>query len=141
MLKVQDIVKTSPHGPISIRPDAPLTEAAGTLQRARIGALVVMDEDKNMRGILTERDILRGFATHGAELGDMTVEEIMSLDVVTCSPQDELQNVMQEMMAGWFRHMPVVEDDDVVGIVSIRDVMLNQLNALREEAEQLRAQV
>lgn len=141
MLKVEDIVKTSEAGPISIAPDAPLKEAAATLQRARIGALVVMDENRHMRGIVTERDILRGFATHGSDLGRMTVEDIMSVDVITCSPDDDVQKVMQEMMANWFRHMPVVSNKGVVGIVSIRDVMMSQLTALREEAERLRAQV
>jgi len=119
------------------RPDATIGEVARLLDEKHIGAVVVLDAGGQLCGIISERDIARGVATYGAELPKMTVDQLMTTDVVTCSPEDGVEKLMQTMTAGRFRHLPVVERGRMVGIISIGDVVKHRLEELEAETHLL----
>ena len=104
----------------------------------KIGALVVKDENEMLAGIISERDIVKGLNDFGPDLMDKPVDELITSSVITCSPDDSLVEIMWSMDANGIRHLPVVDGQDLVGIISIRDVMGAWLDANEEESEQLR---
>ena len=122
---------------ISTRPDATIASVARLLKQKRIGALVVTDADGGLCGIISERDLARGLADHGAGLLEMTVAELMTAKVVTCSPDDGLASLMQTMTERRFRHLPVVKDGELIGIISIGDVVKYRLQELEAETHML----
>jgi CBS domain-containing protein len=122
---------------VSTRPDAAVTEVASLLKARRIGAVVVTDAAGGLCGIISERDLARGIADHGAKLLDMRVSQLMTADVVTCSPDDGIAQLMQTMTERRFRHLPVVEDGKMIGIISIGDVVKHRLQELEAETSQL----
>ena len=122
---------------VSTRPDATIAEVAGLLKARRIGAVVVTDENGALCGIISERDLARGLADQGAGLLDMRVSQLMTADVVTCSPDDGIGQLMQTMTERRFRHLPVVQDGEMVGIISIGDVVKYRLQELEHEAHML----
>ena len=127
--------------PASIPPDAPIREAVESLSDKNIGALVVSTDGLQVQGILSERDVVRGLKTEGAALLDRPVRELMTEKVITCVAEDSAAGVMARMVKRHIRHMPVVEDDHFVGMVSIRDLMLLRLNEVQSEAEAMRSYI
>jgi CBS domain-containing protein len=122
---------------VTTRPDATIAEVAGLLKAKRIGAVVVTDADGALCGILSERDLARGLADHGAALLPMRVGDLMTREVSTCSPDDGIDRLMQQMTEGRFRHLPVVQDGKMIGIISIGDVVKHRLQELENEAHML----
>lgn len=122
---------------VTVAPQTTVGEAARILQLRRIGALVVT-EDGGVVGIVSERDIVRGLASHGAELLDMPVADLMTRAVVTCTRETRVDELMREMTLGRFRHLPVVEDGALIGIISIGDVVKNRVQELESETHVLR---
>jgi CBS domain-containing protein len=121
---------------VSTRQDATIAEVAGLLRRKKIGAVVVMEAGK-LCGIISERDLARGLADHGAELLEMKVAQLMTRDVVTCTPEAGLDHLMQLMTEGRFRHLPVLRGGEMIGIISIGDVVKHRLSELEAETHQL----
>jgi len=121
---------------VSTRPDATIAEVCGLLRREKIGAVVVT-EAGTLCGIISERDLARGLADHGVELLEMKVAQLMTRDVVTCTPKDGLDQLMQSMTEGRFRHLPVLRDGEMIGIISIGDVVKHRLSELEAETHQL----
>jgi CBS domain-containing protein len=121
---------------VSTRPDATIADVVGLLRRERIGAVVVT-EAGTLCGIISERDVARGLADHGAELLEMKVGQLMTREVVTCSPEDTIDHLRQTMTERRFRHLPVLRDGEMVGIVSIGDVVKHRLDELETETHQL----
>lgn len=117
----------------TITPETTVLEAIGELNRLRIGVLVVAAGGGMPLGILSERDIVRNIETMGLALFGRPVGEVMTVRTVTCSPQDSLQDIMAEMNRGQFRHMPVMKNDRLCGVVSIRDIMKHRLGELEYE--------
>jgi CBS domain-containing protein len=122
---------------VSTRPDATIAEVAGLLKARRIGAVVVTDAAGDLCGIISERDLARGLADHGAKLLDMRVSQLMTAEVVTCSPDDGIGRLMHTMTERRFRHLPVVEDGKMIGIISIGDVVKHRLQELETETHLL----
>jgi CBS domain-containing protein len=122
---------------ISTRPEATIDEVAHLLNDKRIGAVVVLDAGRQLCGIISERDLARGLARHGAALLQMQVADLMTRGVVTCAPEDDLQTLMQRMTEGRFRHLPVVKDGNLSGIISIGDVVKHRLQELEVETHML----
>jgi CBS domain-containing protein len=121
---------------VSTRPEATAAEVARLLKDKHIGAVVVLD-DGRLCGIISERDLARGLAEHGAALLEMPVAALMTRGVVTCAPEDDLRTLMQRMTDGRFRHLPVVKDGELHGIISIGDVVKHRLQELETEAHML----
>ena len=122
---------------VTTRPDATIAEVAKLLKARRIGAVVVTDADGALCGIISERDLARGLADHGADLLQMRVRDLMTAEVSTCSPDDGIDKLMQQMTEGRFRHLPVVQEGRMIGIISIGDVVKHRLQELENEAHLL----
>jgi CBS domain-containing protein len=123
---------------ITIEPTANLTAAIKLLAERRIGAVVILGADHRIVGILSERDIVRALAEHGPTALHEPVGQVMTRDVKTCSEADNIESLMGSMTTGKFRHMPVVERGQLIGIVSIGDVVKNRVEEIEHEAAALR---
>ena len=137
---VQNILKTKGTTIYSISPDKTVSEAARQLTDRKIGSVVVLD-GASLVGILSERDIVRAIAARGAACLDEHVSELMTRSVVTCTRDQTISNVMEMMSKGRFRHVPVIDDGAVVGVISIGDVVKHRLDETQEEVRQLAAYV
>ncbi len=126
----------------TVAPDVLLREAAGMLADRRIGAVVVLDDERHVVGILSERDIVRRLATDGADCLDVPVGDAMTGPVTTSDGSDSTKQLMELMTEQRFRHVPVVDDDRrLVGIVSVGDVVKATIGQLEVEKEALEGYV
>jgi len=123
---------------VTIQPTATLAEAAGLLAERRIGAILVLGIEGRLAGILSERDIVRALAERGGAVLGERVDQVMTRKVFTCSESDTVAQIMEQMTAGKFRHVPVTEEGRVVGIISIGDVVKHRLHEIESESEALR---
>ena len=123
---------------VTIQPTATLAEAAGLLAERRIGAVLVLGIEGRVAGILSERDIVRALAERGGAVLGERVDHVMTRKVFTCSENDTVAQVMEQMTAGKFRHVPVTEEGRLVGIISIGDVVKHRLHEIESESEALR---
>jgi CBS domain-containing protein len=123
---------------VTIEPDISVSAASRILAERRIGALVVTGADRRVVGILSERDIVQRLAVDGASALDLPLNEVMTRKVTTCSPTDTISTVMERMTQGKFRHLPVVDQGRLAGIVSIGDVVKHRLEEMEREQSALR---
>ena len=123
---------------IGISADATLSEAARLLARKRIGAIVVRDASGALAGILSERDVVRAVAEESVSALARPVSAYMTRAVATCNELDSIQDLMEMMTIGRFRHVPVVENDEVTGMISIGDVVKTRIAETVQEAASLR---
>ena len=123
---------------VTVEPKASLTETVKMLAQKRIGAVVVTGLDRRVIGILSERDIVRAVGERGPQVLDETVDSVMTRKVVTCAEADTVGAIMERMTAGKFRHLPVVEDGRLAGIISIGDVVKSRLEEIEKESEALK---
>ena len=137
-MTVKAIVSRKGRDVVTIEPSATLEAAIATLARHRIGALVVLGADRRVIGILSERDIVRTFAEFGADALTKRLAQVMTREVVTCGEADTAVAIMERMTAGKFRHLPVLERDQLVGIVSIGDIVKYRLWVMEQESAALR---
>jgi CBS domain-containing protein len=137
MLVSQIIRNKGSHQVVTIAPDMTLAQAAKTLAEHRIGALVVTDDGAKVRGILSERDVVREMGKRGAACLSDKVEHVMTRNVYTCTPDDSADLVLQTMTAKRFRHIPVMEGAMMVGLISIGDVVAARLSELQLEKDAL----
>jgi CBS domain-containing protein len=135
---VKTILSAKGNDVISIEPTATLETAVRTLAEHRIGALLVLGTDRRVIGILSERDIVRVLAEQGAGVLSQPLSQIMTRKVVTCNSSDTIGVIMERMTAGKFRHVPVVEQEQVIGVVSIGDVVKYRLQEMEHESAALR---
>ena len=123
---------------LTIDPNTNLAAAAKLLAERKIGALVVTGLDRRVVGIVSERDIVQELAAHGPAALDLPLTEVMTRKVTTCSASDTISSVMERMTAGKFRHLPVIEQGRLVGLVSIGDVVKYRLQQMEQEQSALR---
>lgn len=135
---VGKIIEGRDRGIIAIRPGETLGRAVEVLRDERIGAVVVTDSTGALCGILSERDIVRKLADTPGHTLPQLVEDVMTRNVETCGPDDALISVLKRMTAGRFRHMPVLADTGLVGMITIGDVVNFRLTELEHEALQLK---
>jgi CBS domain-containing protein len=121
----------------TIEPTATLAVAIKVLAERRIGAIVVTGAEGRIVGIISERDIVRAMAQHSAEALTRPVSEMMTRNVVTCSERDTIADLMEKMTQGKFRHIPVVEQGKLAGIVSIGDIVKRRVEELEHDGEAL----
>ncbi len=139
-MNVETILRTKGAKVVTITPETPIGEATKILKRARIGALVVSDDGSNVLGILSERDIVSALAdpTKRTGLVDKPASGLMTREVLTCAPDDTVQKCMAMMTDQRVRHLPVVSEGRMIGLISIGDVVKNRLEELESEAGFLR---
>ncbi len=135
---VKSILSAKGSDVATIAPAATLAEATQILADRKIGALVVTGAGGRITGIISERDIVRAFARHGGGAFTIPLSEVMTRKVVTCMPTDTVAMLMERMTAGKFRHLPVLDDGELVGIISIGDVVKYRLTELEFEQGAMR---
>lgn len=140
-MNVAAILKTKGNAVETTRPDASVSQACTQLNERGIGALVVSADGKQVNGIISERDVLRHLARAGAGILDLRVADIMVETVVTCTREDNIAQLMEVMTDHRIRHLPVVEDDELIGLVSIGDVVKHRIRETEQEAEALKAYI
>ncbi|WP_404861957.1 CBS domain-containing protein [Georhizobium sp. MAB10] len=118
-----------------------LMEAARVLTQQKIGAVVVVDPDRQILGILSERDIVRAIAERGRDVMDQDVASVMTRKVVQCREESSINEVMEIMTNGRFRHLPVAVDGRLAGIISIGDVVRRRIQDVEREAEDMKAYI
>ena len=137
-MNVEQLLSGKGHDVISVQPHRTLAEAIRTLSERRIGAVVVMGADGALVGILSERDIIRALGELGPSALESAVSRSMTSKVVTCRPQTSVDELMEIMTTGRFRHVPVVENGRVTGLVSIGDVVKHRVAAIEAESKAMR---
>ena len=125
----------------SVPPTATVAEVAIALKQKRIGAVLVMDNAGQMLGIVSERDIVRALPEHGARTLDMTAAQIMTQVLHTTTPRSTVADAMEKMTHRRVRHLPVIENDRLVGLVSIGDVVKARIDQQAQEVDSLKAYV
>lgn len=140
-MTVRSILELKGREVVSIEPEASLAQAIATLAQHRIGALVVCDSAGQIRGILSERDIIRAFAIGQERVWAEPVSQFMSTNVQKCREHHTINQVMETMTRNRFRHMPVEESGKLVGIISIGDVVKRRIEDVEREAEDIRTYI
>ena len=137
-MNVEHILSEKGRQVVTIGPEASLMDAGRMLSEKRIGAVVVADPGNPVLGILSERDIVRAVATNGVAALDQPVSRYMTAKVVTCTTRSAINDLMETMTNGKFRHVPIVEDGRLIGIVSIGDVVKFRVAEIESESRALR---
>jgi CBS domain-containing protein len=137
-MTVKAILSRKGNDVITIEPTVTLSAAVKILAEHRIGAVVVTGPDREVAGILSERDIVRALAQRGPGALEEAVGQVMTRKVVTCSESDTVAALMERMTQGKFRHLPVVERGKLAGLVSIGDVVKHRLGEMEHESNALR---
>lgn len=137
-MSVRAILKVKGSNVVTVRTDTPAKDAIAMMAREGIGSVVVSDDGEKVAGILSERDIIRALDKKGANLLNLTAGDLMTRSVTTATIDMHILHVLETMTAGRFRHMPVVEDGRLVGMVSIGDAVKARLDILESETTQLK---
>ena len=140
-MKLADLLRDKNPEVFRIGSNSNIADAAVMLTENRIGALLVEDEDGKIVGILSERDIVRGMGPHGADLHDVEVAELMTKNVIRCSPNDSVNEAMAMMTDRRIRHLPVFDGEELVGFISIGDLVKYRIGEVQAEAEAMRAYI
>ncbi|MBA4034908.1 MAG: inosine-5-monophosphate dehydrogenase [Bradyrhizobium sp.] len=136
-MTVRAILDTKGHHILSVEPDAKMSAAIRLLAERKIGAVLVMSQGR-VEGILSERDIVRVLGERGARVLEEPVSAVMTRKVVSCRQSDTVAGIMEMMTLGKFRHLPVIEEGMVVGLISIGDVVKWRVREFENEQEALR---
>lgn len=141
MLVSQILKSKDSEGVVTSAPTLKVSEAARELSEKRIGTLLISSDGKTALGILSERDIVRELGKQGDGCLNLTVDKLMTKKLVTCTRQDRAETILQKMTDGRFRHMPVVEDGVLVGLISLGDVVKARLAELAMEKDALEGMI
>ena len=137
-MTVRQILKTKGSSDIlTIPPSATVAEAAKILSEKRIGALIVSHDGESLDGMFSERDLVRELGRRGPEIMSEPVSKLMTAKVVTAEPGDASTTALEKMTAGRFRHLPVMENGRMIGVISIGDVVKNRLDEVLAENQSL----
>lgn len=139
---VSKILETKPEGGvISVKPNSTVGDATKVLSDKRIGTLVVSTDGDTLEGILSERDIVRALGVSGPACLEQKVHELMTAKIITCEPTEQADSVLAKMTEGRFRHMPVMVDGKMVGLISIGDAVKARLAELSMEKDALQGMI
>ena len=137
-MKLAELIKGKPVEIIKIDADSTIVEAANLITDNQVGALLVTSDGGEIAGILSERDIVRGVSQHGADMHQVKVSELMTAKLIRCAPTDTVNEAMAMMTDRHIRHLPVFDDEQLVGLISNRDLLKCRMMEIQSEAEALR---
>ncbi len=140
-MNVRAILADKGFDVVTLASDVSIADAIALLAKHRIGALIVAGDNKVIKGILSERDIVRALAEDGAVALKRSVSELMTANVKVCTEDHTVNDVMEIMTRGRFRHLPVERDGKLVGVVSIGDVVKRRIEEVQQEAEEIRSYI
>lgn len=138
---VKELLDLKGRDVVTVDPDMSLGDAAVTLHEHRIGAVVVVNENGAILGIFTERDMVKAIAGHGNTALQVRVADVMTKNVTRCHEGSSTDDLMEIMTGGRFRHLPVEENGNLVGIISIGDVVKARIGEIEAEAEHIKAYI
>jgi CBS domain-containing protein len=136
--KVSSILKHKGHDVVTVAPQQTVSWVVRVLAENRIGAVPVINQEGQLVGIISERDIIRGMAEHADEVVTLPADRLMTREVKTCSSEDQLVDIMEVMTLQRIRHLPVIQNGALHGIISIGDVVKQRLEEVQSDAEELR---
>ena len=137
-MKVSTILSAKTPAVMTVRPTDTIAQLARRLRIERVGAMIVSRDGSTIDGIISERDVAYGLAEHENHLTELTVSDLMTRSVVTCTPDDNVSEIARTMTERRIRHLPVEENAKLVGIISVGDVVKHRLEELQLEANVLR---
>ncbi|WP_417693814.1 CBS domain-containing protein [Roseibium sp.] len=141
-MSVASILKGKGRGVIAENAETLLVDICKVLGDKKIGAILITDPDGRIEGIISERDVVKAVGQQGSSALDLPVGQVMTKSVITCTEGDSVNSVMSKMSEGRFRHVPVVDQDQVaVGVISIGDVVKHKIAQVELEAEQMRSYI
>lgn len=140
-MQVSDILQTKGNRVVSVDSSVPISAVADMLTSERIGAVLIREEGEAGAGIISERDIVRSLAEHGTAALSLPASDFMTQSLVTCSPESSTEDIMTQMLESQIRHLPVVENGTLVGMISIGDVVKAVLSELKWMTKVLQDQV
>jgi CBS domain-containing protein len=138
LMKVSDILRAKGSNVVSVPATATVMTLVHRLKLERVGAAIVTGNGKTIDGIISERDVAWGLAEHGADLLNLRVADVMTKSVLTCTPDDTITSIARIMTDRRLRHLPVLSQGDLVGVVSIGDVVKHRIDEMQLEANVLR---
>ena len=137
-MHISEVIRRKGDEVVTVRPDAKVSELLALLTEHRIGAVVVsQDEGESVAGIVSERDVVHHLNSDGPGILTAAVATIMTSEVLTCSPEDDVEQLARRMTEGRFRHVPVVVEEKLTAIVSIGDIVKHRIDTLEMERDQL----
>lgn len=136
-MTVAAVLKQKGSDVISIAPSATVQEIAALISSRRIGAVVVLSDDESLAGIVSERDVVKAIAIQGEAALRLTAADIMTVNVITATPRTTMDQAMEMMDAGYFRHLPVLDQGKMIGIISVRDAVRAHIQAQAQEVSSL----
>jgi CBS domain-containing protein len=140
-MTAQRILDTKGKGAAHIAPDATIADFLNSLKSQNADALVVSDDGTSVDGIISEHDVVRGLRVFGSDVLQKPVRDLMTAKVITCTPSDRVEAIVAIMVSKHVRHLPVVANNKLVGIVSIRDLLRLHLETVSAEAEAMRGYI
>ncbi len=140
-MTIAAILKHKGHNVVSIDPTAKVPEVAAILHRNRIGAVLVIDRADQLLGIVSERDIVTSIASNGARTLEMTAGQLMTRAIHIAHPDMTVEDAMRKMTVGRIRHLPVIHEGAIIGMVSIGDVVKSRIMRANTEVDSLRAYI
>jgi len=140
-MNVAAILKMKGKGVFTASADTSLLEIAKLLDQHGIGCIVIEGEEGKVVGIVSERDLVRAQARHGAAALELEARQVITREVETCHPDDSIEHVMELMTRGRFRHLPVLDHGELIGLISIGDVVKARLEEAHHETEALKAYI
>ena len=140
-MRISDLLRQKGNLVVSVKPEQSVSDLIDLLAEHGVGALIVSADGTTLDGIVSERDVVRRLQKFGPDLLGAPVRDIMTAQVHTCPPDTDLDELMRVMTEGRFRHVPVLEDGRLIGIVSIGDVVKHRIDELQSERDQLTAYI
>ncbi len=137
-MSVAQILQVKGSDVITARPEVAILDIAKILAEKKIGAVLVTAQDGALAGIISERDVVRALAEHGTKLGKVKVSDFMTRELITCSPDATLDQIMSLMTQGRVRHLPVLQNGKLCGLISIGDVVKRRIAEVEFEAEEMK---
>ena len=137
-MTVKAVLNNKGYAVVSVEPAATVLEIAQTITSRRIGAVLVLHEDGAVAGIVSERDVVKALASHAAKVLDLRASDLMTRDVITATPDTSVDDAMEVMDTGYFRHLPVLEDGRLAGIISVRDLVKYRIMQQQHDVESLK---
>jgi CBS domain-containing protein len=135
------VIRQKGRNVISVAPDASVEEIVAVIASRRIGAVMVLEEHGGLAGIVSERDVVKAVARHGAKALAMSAADLMTRDLTTVTMHTTVDHALELMDAGYFRHLPVIEDGQLAGIISVRDLVKYRITQHQADVEALKAYV
>ena len=137
-MKIRQIIEGKGSEVVSVRPNDSLADAVRSMTDNKVGSALAIDESGQIMGVLTERDVLRYCSDLTCSLGDTKVSAIMTTDILVAVPEDNVETMIATMVEGRFRHLPVVDDGKLCGLVSMGDLVKSQLKHVKVENRHLK---